>query len=119
MSRTRLSNLLAIISLILLLSLVFTWIVWFLTPPHWPRPLLILIAAVPLALPLRGMLYQRYRSHLLAAYLSLLYALHGGSELWVSDQLWLPLLEVLLALSLFFCCALFVRFTRNENPGIE
>lgn len=118
MTRIRLSNILAVTSLLLLLALVFSWILWFLTPPHWPRPLLILLAALPLALPLRGMLYGRYRSHLLAAYLSLLYALHGGSELWVADHFWLPLLEVLLALSLFFCCALFVRFSRNENPDL-
>ncbi|MEO5344157.1 MAG: DUF2069 domain-containing protein [Gammaproteobacteria bacterium SHHR-1] len=117
--RTRISNVLAILSLLSLLGLVLGWIIWFIEPPHWPRPLLILLAALPLALPLRGMLYGRYRSHLLAAYLSLLYALHGGSELWVSERLWLPLLEVVLALCLFFCCALFVRFTRNENPAIR
>ncbi|MBF0256643.1 MAG: DUF2069 domain-containing protein [Gammaproteobacteria bacterium] len=117
--RIRISNLLAILSLLGLLALIFSWIIWFVTPPHWPRPLLILLAALPLALPLRGMLYRRYRSHLLAAYLSLLYALHGGSELWVAERLWLPLLEVVLALSLFFSCALFVRFSRNENPELR
>jgi uncharacterized membrane protein len=120
MNACRLSRVIALTSLLLLLSLVFSWIVWFLPPLHWPRPLLLLLAALPLALPLRGMLDGAVRSHLLAAYLSLLYALHGGAELWAGDSpLWLPLLEALLAVILFFSSVLYIRFypATGQDPG--
>lgn len=95
---------------LLLLGLVFGWIVWFPQAQHWPRPLLLMLVVLPLALPLRGLLHGRPRSHLWAAFLSLPYALHGGAELWVGEVAWwLPLSELLCALGLFLCCAQFLR----------
>lgn len=116
MSASRISHAIALTSLLLLLALVFSWIVWFLQPPHIARPLLLIVAAMPLALPLRGMLHERGNSYLLAAFLSLLYALHGGSELWVGQHtIWLPLLETLLAVTLFFSATLHIRFATRVS----
>lgn len=111
MNAARISHIVALSSLLLLLALVFSWIIWFLSPPHMARPILLLLAALPLAIPLRGILHERSRSHLLAAILSLLYILHGGVELWAGESsVWLPLLETLLAVTLFFSATLHIRF---------
>ena len=108
----------AIGSHLLLLGLVFSWIIWFLPPQHWPRPLLLLLTVLPLAIPLRGLLHGKPNSHFWAAFLSLPYMLHAGSELWVSEfSIWLPLAELLFALGLFFSSVIHLRLANGQtNP---
>lgn len=110
----------ALTSYFLLLTLVFCWIVLFLQPPHWPRPILLLIAVLPLLLPLRGMLYGRTRSFFWAAFLSLVYVLHGGGDAWVDpSNRWLSLSELVLATIFFISATLHIRSKNEEAENNE
>jgi uncharacterized membrane protein len=107
----------AIASHLLLLGLVFSWVIWFLPAQHWPRPLLLVLVVLPLALPLRGLLHGRPHSFFWAAFLSLPYALHGGAECWVGEySVWLPLAELLCALGLFLSSAQYLRSSIPPDP---
>jgi uncharacterized membrane protein len=98
---------------LLLLGLLFAWVVWFLEPPHWPRPLLILLGILPLALPLRSVLYERPSGYLWTLVLALVYAMHGITELWMGEQKpWLPAAETVLGLGLFLSASFALRQAR-------
>jgi uncharacterized membrane protein len=99
-----------------LIALIFAWIFWFLPPDHWPRPILLLLGILPLALPLRGVMQGEEKSYIWAAYLSLLYLTHAGSTLWIgTPPLWLPLVETLLATTLFVAVTLY--FKAKPSPS--
>ena len=116
----KLTGIVALTSYLLLLTLVFCWIIFFLQPPHWPRPILLVVAVLPLLLPLRGMLHGRTRSFFWAAFLSLIYVLHGGGDAWVDpSNLWLSLSEVLLASIFFISATLHIRCKNDEVESNE
>lgn len=103
---------------LLLLGLLFAWVVWFLEPPHWPRPLLILLGILPLALPLRGLLHERPSGYLWTLTLALVYAMHGATELWMGEQKpWLPAAETALALALFVSASFALRQARMREAN--
>lgn len=109
---------LAIACHLALLGLLFVWLVWFLEPPHWPRPLLILLVVLPLAFPVRGLLDQRPSSYLWSLALALVYAMHGATELWLgTEQPWLSTLEMLFALATFVSASLALRLARIEEAA--
>lgn len=77
---------------------------------HFPVALVLLIAVTPLLLPMRGLLDRKPRSCAWAAYVSLIYFLHGSAEAYVNaDERLYASLEVLLSLMLFFGSAFYVR----------
>lgn len=101
---------------LLLIGWLLVWVIWFLEPPHWPRPLLILLGILPLALPLRGLLDRTPASYLWALALALIYAMHGATELWLgTQQPWLAGAETLLALGLFLGASLALRQARIQQ----
>ncbi len=117
---SRTTGIIAVTSYLLLLTLVFSWIVWFLPPTHWPRPMLLLIAVLPLAIPLRGLLHGRIRSFYWAAFLSLVYALHGGGDAWADPgNRWLGLSELILAVTVFTSATLHIRAKNHEAESEE
>jgi uncharacterized membrane protein len=110
----RITGLVALTSYLLLLMLIFGWILWFLPPLHWPRPLLLIIGVLPLAIPLRGVLHGRPHSYFTAIFISLLYFLHGTGELWAgADQPLLTSSEALLALVFFISATLHLRLQES------
>jgi len=119
MNRAAISGRIALAAYFLLLGLVFAWVAVFPPPLHWPRPLLLLIAVLPLALPVRGVLHDRPRAWFAAVFLSLVYALHGAAEIFVSPLASvLPYAELGLALLLFISTLLHLRrASQTENPA--
>jgi uncharacterized membrane protein len=94
-----------------LLLLVLAWHAWLFPAPHVPVSLMLLITAVPLLVPLRGVLHGRARSHLWAAFLSLVYFVHGVGEAMANPaERWLGLAEVASSLLLFFAATLYARW---------
>jgi len=94
-----------------LLALTLAWHAWLAPSVYFPVSLVVLVMAGPLLLPLRGLLHGRPRSHLWAAFLSLLYFIHGVGEAVANpEQRWLALGEVGLSLILFFAATLYVRW---------
>ncbi|MBU0500120.1 MAG: DUF2069 domain-containing protein [Gammaproteobacteria bacterium] len=118
MNRTGLFGGVALASYFLLLGLLFLWVVAFTPPLHWPRPILLLIVVLPLALPVRGVLHDRPRAWFAVIFLSLVYALHGAAEVYVAPRASvLPYAELGLALTLFFSALLHLRGSDSgENP---
>ena len=93
-----------------LLALMLIWHAWLFPSAYFPTSLVLFVTAVPLLLPLRGLLHGRPRSHIWAALLSLLYFVHGVGEAFASpQQRWLGFLEILLSLTLVLSASLYVR----------
>lgn len=79
---------------------------------RFPVALVLLITVTPLLLPMRGLLARNLKSCAWAAYLSLLYFVHGSVEAYVNaDERFYALMETLLSLMLFFGCSFFIRFS--------
>jgi uncharacterized membrane protein len=108
---------LAVACHLLLLGLLFAWVVWLLEPPHWPRPLLILLGILPLALPLRGLLDRKPAGYLWALALALVYGMHGATEVWLGtlQRPWLAAAETCLALGLFFNASMALGYARVQQ----
>lgn len=83
---------------------------------HFPKALVLLVTVTPLLLPMRGLLQQNPKSCAWAAYISLLYFMHGAIETYSNpaERLY-AVLEVLFSLLLFFGAALFVRFSKTPT----
>jgi uncharacterized membrane protein len=83
---------------------------------YFPVSLVLIVMISPLLLPLRGFLNANPKSCAWAAYVSLLYFIHGSVESFVSaDQRLLALLEVIFSLLLFFGASFYVRL-RKKTP---
>ena len=94
-----------------LLILTLAWHAWLAPSPYFPVSLVILVLVAPLLVPLRGLLSGRPRSHLWAAFLSLLYFIHGVGEAVANPaQRGLALAEIGLSLTLFFSATLYARW---------
>ena len=83
---------------------------------YFPVSVVLVVMITPLLLPLRGLLNANPKSCAWAAYVSLLYFIHGSVESFVSaDQRLLALLEVVFSLLLFFGASFYVRL-RKKTP---
>lgn len=83
---------------------------------YFPVSVVLIVMITPLLLPLRGLLAANPKSCAWAAYVSLLYFIHGSVESFVSaDQRLLALLEVIFSLLLFFGASFYVRL-RKKTP---
>lgn len=82
-----------------------------LAPPHyWPTALVLLVSVTPLLLPMRGLLGAKPKSCAWAAYISLIYFMHGSVEAYANPlQRPYALLEVVFSLMLFTGASLYVR----------
>jgi len=99
-----------------LFLLLMAWNTFLSPSVYFPISLVLIVMITPLLLPLRGLLNAKPKSCAWAAYVSLLYFIHGSVESFVStDQRLLALLEVIFSLLLFFGASFYVRF-RKKTP---
>jgi uncharacterized membrane protein len=85
-------------------GLLGLWIAWgtvFAPARHAPKALVLAVAALPLLIPLRGMLYDRRGSFILLGLLSLVYFIHGVGAATDASQLPQAVLEIAFSLCLF------------------
>ena len=102
-----------------LLILSVVWHSWLFPSAYFPVSLVLIVMAMPLLLPLRGLLHGRPRSYIWASLLATLYFIHGVGEAVVNpQQRWLGILEIVFSLGLIFSASLYVRFSRpaHDNP---
>jgi uncharacterized membrane protein len=99
-----------------LFALLMLWHTMLSPSPHFPIALVLLVTVTPLLLPMRGLLAGRPKSCAWAAYVSLIYFIHGSAEAYInnSEQLY-AVLEILLSLMLFFGATFYVRFSGNPH----
>ena len=85
---------------------------------RFPVAMVLLFTVTPLLLPLKGLLNANLKSCAWAAYISLIYFIHGTGEAYSNiDERWLAGLEVFFSLLLFFGATFYVRFTgRATKP---
>ncbi|MGZ8172694.1 MULTISPECIES: DUF2069 domain-containing protein [Methylobacter] len=99
-----------------LFALLMLWNTILSPSTRFPVALVLLVAVTPLLLPMRGLLDRNPRSCAWAAYVSLIYFLHGTAEAYVNpDERLYASLEVMLSLMLFFGTAFYVRLTGKQN----
>jgi len=94
-----------------LFALLMLWNTVLAPSTRFPVALVLLVAVTPLLLPMRGLLDRNPRSCAWAAYVSLIYFIHGSAEAYVNvaERLYASL-EIMLSLMLFFGAAFYVRF---------
>jgi uncharacterized membrane protein len=99
-----------------LFALLMLWNTVLAPSTRFPVALVLLITITPLLLPMRGLLDRKPRSCAWAAYVSLIYFLHGTAEAYVNagERLY-AVLEVMLSLMLFFGSAFYVRMSARQN----
>jgi uncharacterized membrane protein len=99
-----------------LFALSMLWHTLLFPATHFPVALILLLTVTPLLLPMRGLLARRPKSCAWAAYVSLLYFIHGVQEAYANvNERELALLEVLLSLLLFFGAIFYVRFVGRRS----
>ncbi len=105
---------LAVSSLMGLIVLSLAWELWL--APMRPGGSWLVLKALPLAIPLIGLLKHRMYTYRWVSLLVWIYFTEGVVRAW-SDPApgrWLALLEVLLCLMLFTACALHVRWRQRS-----
>ena len=100
-----------------LIALIFLCLAWeSVLAPLKPGGSLLMLKAVPLLLPLFGILKGRHYTYQWAGMLILLYFTEGVVRAWsdsgVSSQL--ALIEVVLSLLFFLCAIFYAKHTRNS-----
>lgn len=99
-----------------LFALLMLWNTVLAPSRHFPVAMVLLVSVTPLLLPLTGLLNKNLKSCAWAAYLSLIYFIHGTIETYSNiDERSLAELEVFFSLLLFFGATFYVRFTGRAN----
>lgn len=99
-----------------LFALLMLWNTVLAPSTRFPVALVLLVAVTPLLLPMRGLLDRKPKSCAWAAYVSLIYFLHGTAEAYVNtDERLYASLEITLSLMLFFGSAFYVRLAGKQN----
>lgn len=101
-------------------GLFFLLMLWhtILAPSVYFPVVMMLMMIVPLLIPLRGVLHAQLKSCAWAAYLSLLYFIHGTTEAFANaDHRVLALLEVFFSLLLFFGANFYIRL-KKKSPSL-
>ena len=105
-----------IIALIGYFGLFFLLMLWntVLAPSiYFPVAIVLVVMITPLLLPLRGLLHGKPKSCAWAAYVSLIYFIHGSIEAFANaDQRLLAIFEVFFSLLLFFGATFYVRLKK-------
>ena len=109
-------NICAIVSLISLIFLCLAWEFWL--SPVRPGGSALGLKALPLLLPLFGILHGRRYTYQWASFLSLAYVTEGIIRVTsdVGASRWLAVVELTLALSFFLSCIFYARET-GKPPG--
>ena len=109
---------LALVSLIGLIALCLSWELWL--APLRPGGTLLALKALPLCIPLAGLLKNRMYTYRWVSLMVWLYFTEGATRAW-SDRPpsnYYAMLEVLLCLLLFTACALHVRVRLKHSPAL-
>lgn len=117
-SRARIGRILTLVGHLGLILLFVNWLTWLAPPKRMPRGVVLLLAVVPLLLPLRGILHGRRYTHQWTSFLSMLY-FAVGIDLWLNPAQGAALLGaavVVLSLLQFFGCILYARYTASATP---
>ncbi|MEQ1637876.1 MAG: DUF2069 domain-containing protein [Methylococcales bacterium] len=102
---------LALVGFFGLFILLMVWNTLWYPSTKLPVALVLLLAIMPLLLPLRGLLKANARSCAWMAYLSIAYLMHGSVEAYVNAAERLPAsLEVFFSATLFIGATFFIRF---------
>ena len=81
-----------------------------------PVALMLIISITPLLLPLRGLLHGHLKSIAWAAYISLIYFIHGTLEAYSDPSVRLyAVLEIIFSLLLFFGATFYVRYKGKQQ----
>lgn len=100
-----------------LFGLLMAWPTLLSPPEKLPTALVLLLTVSPLLLPMRGLFDGKPRSCAWAAYISLLYFIHGSVEAYATPSERLAAsLEIVFSLMLFVGATLFVRY-HKKKPG--
>ncbi len=105
---------LAVGSLLGLIALCLAWELWL--APLRPGGSWLVLKALPLCLPLAGLLKRRMYTYRWVSLVVWLYFTEGVVRAW-SDKApgnWLAMVEIFLCLLLFIACALHVRLRHNS-----
>ena len=102
-------------SLIALILLCLAWEGWL--SPLRPEGSMLILKAVPLLLPLFGILRGKRYTYQWASMFILLYFTEGVVRAWSDEGLsaQLALLEVVLTLTFFICAIFYAKLTRNPH----
>lgn len=115
--RARIGRILTLIGHLGLIALLFNWLTWLAPPQQIPRGVVLLLAIVPLLLPLRGLLHGRRYTHQWTSFISMLY-FAVGIDLWLNPAAGTALLgalAVLLSLLQFVGCVMYARYTASVS----
>ncbi|MGD8615150.1 MAG: DUF2069 domain-containing protein [Gammaproteobacteria bacterium] len=98
-----------------ILGLLVAWYGWLAPPRVFSPAAVILILALPLFAPLRGLLHGRPYTVAWSLFVSLIYFIHGVVEAYAApDARWLALTEVALSLCWMIGGTLFIRSSKRE-----
>lgn len=98
-----------------LFILLMLWNTVLSSSPLLPIALMLLICISPLLLPLRGLLHGNLKSTAWAAYVSLIYFIHGTLEAYSEPSVRLyAMLEIIFSLMLFFGATFYVRYSGRQ-----
>jgi len=101
---------LQLLSYFTLIGFITAWITVLAPPQTFPIALVLIVCVVPLLLPLMGVLHGRDKPVNWAAYMSLLYFIHGVSEVFASPPTrLLGIVEIIISLTVFFSASLYIR----------
>lgn len=108
----------ALIGYFCLFILLMLWNTVLLPSTRFPVSLVLIVMVTPLLLPLRGLLHGRKKSCAWAAYISLLYFIHGTEEAVVNPgERFYAVLEIIFSLMLFFGTTFYIRLSaRQKHP---
>lgn len=103
-----------------LLALLLNWFTWIAPPDRFPVALALILLAVPLLFPLRGLLHGRAYTHAWTSFLALFYFAFGVDAIAAAgDPAWLGWTAVASSLALFAGCVGYVRASGRERRERE
>ena len=106
----------ALIGFFGLFILLMLWNTLLAPSPHIPVALVLLVTVTPLLLPMRGLLDRKPKSCAWAAYISLIYFIHGVAETYANvDERFYGSLEILFSLMLFLGATFFIRASKKHQ----
>lgn len=98
-----------------LLILLLNWMTWLAPPREFPVALALILLALPLLLPLRGLLHGQPYTHAWTSFLALPYFAYGIDALAAgTDPAWLGAVAVAASLALFAGCVGYARTRARE-----
>jgi uncharacterized membrane protein len=100
---------LQLVSYLALIAYITAWIVLISPPQTFPIALVLIVCVVPFLFPLMGVLHGREKPINWAAYISLLYFIHGVTEAANAGTRILGVIEIFLSLLVFFSASLYIH----------